>query len=164
MSESDLTTAFEQLASSLQSTLMQAQSDSSQGASQEPPPPQGIPGGHRHHGGMAGMDGLDADSGSSISSASSTSSTSSSDSTLAGAMQNFLQDLSALTGGAGTAPSTTGGDAAVSTAASSTSSSSMTQVAQNVLQDIQDALTSYQSATASLEKAMTAGAGVSLSA
>jgi hypothetical protein len=40
----------------------------------------------------------------------------------------------------------------------------VTQVAQNVLQDIQDALTSYQSASASLEKAMMAGSGLSTSA
>jgi hypothetical protein len=37
-------------------------------------------------------------------------------------------------------------------------------VAQTVLQDIQNALTSYQSATASLQNALTAGSGLSLSA
>jgi hypothetical protein len=40
----------------------------------------------------------------------------------------------------------------------------VTDTAQTVLQDIQSALISYQSATASLNQALVAGAGVSVSA
>jgi hypothetical protein len=83
-------------------------------------------------------------------------------------MQTFLKDLSALTGSSSSSSSSASasGDATVSSATSSTSTSSATQVAQTVLQDIQEALTSYQAATASLQKAMLAGSssGLSLSA
>lgn len=221
LSESDLTTAFQQLASTLQAALLQEQSSGGQTAA--------TPDGDHQGGGTAHLSqlfskldtnndgtvneaefvagrppGMTSDqaaslwgkidssgatsltesqfvtamqslgpqgdsNGSAAAAGTSTSGTASSaDAALTSAMQSFLQSLAALEQGDATASTTATSTAASSTTAASTSTAasgtSVTDTAKTILQDLQNAATSYQAASASLEQALLVSAGVSVAA